>query len=121
VTKQCASFVWKSIDSDRVNFTIYYETLCADCRQFIITQVWFAYQAVADIVNLTFIPYGNAHEVYRPETKLYQFYCQHGADECYGNLIHVCINVCQDNFIVSIFIDMCHRVLSRHSTTYGKN
>lgn len=75
--------------NDLVNFTIYYETLCADCRQFITTQVWFAYQAVADIMNLTFIPYGNAHEVYRPETQLYQFYCQHGADECYGNLIHV--------------------------------
>ncbi|CAF0890478.1 unnamed protein product [Rotaria sordida] len=91
VTKQCTSFVWKNIDNDRVNFTIYYETLCADCRQFIITQVWFAYQAVADIVNLTFIPYGNAHEVYRPETQLYQFYCQHGVDECYGNLIHTCV------------------------------
>ncbi|CAF1050307.1 unnamed protein product [Rotaria sordida] len=91
VTKQCASFVWKATDNDRVNFTIYYEALCADCRQFIITQVWFAYQAVADIVNLTFIPYGNAHEVYRPETKLYQFYCQHGPDECYANLIHTCV------------------------------
>ncbi|CAF2514947.1 unnamed protein product [Rotaria sp. Silwood2] len=91
VTKQCASFVWNTTNNDRVNFTIYYESLCADCRQFIITQVWFAYQAVADIVNLTFIPYGNAHEVYRPETKLYQFYCQHGPDECYGNLIHTCV------------------------------
>ncbi|CAF1247172.1 unnamed protein product [Rotaria sp. Silwood1] len=91
VTKQCASFVWKTMDNDRVNFTIYYEALCADCRQFIITQVWFAYQAVADIVNLTFIPYGNAHEVYRPETQLYQFYCQHGPDECYANLIHTCV------------------------------
>ncbi len=78
-----------AINNDRVNFTIYYETLCADCRQFIITQVWFAYQAVAEIVNLTFIPYGNAQEIYRPETQLYQFYCQHGADECYANLIHV--------------------------------
>ncbi|CAF0970409.1 unnamed protein product [Adineta steineri] len=91
VTEQCTSFVWKTTaDNDRVNFTIYYESLCADCRQFTITQVWFAYQAVIDIVNLTFIPYGNAHEVYRPETQLYQFYCQHGSDECYANLIHTC-------------------------------
>lgn len=82
------SFIWPS--NDRVNFTIYHESLCADCRQFIITQVWFAYQAVADIVNLVFIPYGNAHELYRPETQLYQFYCQHGPDECYGNLIETC-------------------------------
>ncbi|CAF0990188.1 unnamed protein product [Adineta ricciae] len=90
VTKQCTTFVWSNSTNDRVNFTIYYESLCADCRQFTITQVWFAYQAVADIVNLTFVPYGNAHEVYRPETQLYQFYCQHGPDECYANLIHTC-------------------------------
>jgi len=90
VTKQYQSFIWKS---DRVNFTIYYESLCADCRQFIIREVWFAYEAVADIVNLTFIPYGNAHEIYRPETQLYQFYCQHGIDECYANLIHVRFNI----------------------------
>jgi len=92
--------VWKTTDNDRVNFTIYYESLCADCRQFTITQVWFAYQAVIDIVNLTFIPYGNAREVYRPETQLYQFYCQHGSDECYGNLIHVNLTIDQ----LSIFI-----------------
>lgn len=85
-----SSIDWPStVSNDRVNFTIFYESLCADCRQFIITQVWFAYQAVADIVNLTFVPYGNAHELYRPETQLYQFYCQHGPDECYGNLFHV--------------------------------
>ena len=100
--------------NDRVNFTIYYETLCADCRQFITTQVWFAYQTVADIMNLTFIPYGNAHEVYRPETQLYQFYCQHGADECYGNLIHVNIlSIIQfQNCTNLIRLDMCHCCLS---------
>ena len=72
-----------------MNLTIYYESLCADCRQFIITQVWNAFEAVLDIVNITLIPYGNANETYRPETKLYQFYCQHGPDECFANLIHV--------------------------------
>ena len=87
VTDQCSSFVWTS--EARVNFTVYYESLCADCRQFTIHQVWNAFQAVLEIVNLTLVPYGNAREVYRPETQLYQFYCQHGADECYGNLIHV--------------------------------
>ena len=90
VSEQCTSLVWKSrAESDRVNLSIYYETLCPDCRQFIATQVWNAYQSILDIVNITFVPYGNAKELYRPETKLYQYYCQHGAEECYGNLIHV--------------------------------
>lgn len=90
VTEQCAAYVWKkSVRNDRVNLSVYYETLCPDCRQFITTQVWNAYQSILDIVNITFVPYGNARELYRPETKLYQYYCQHGAEECYGNLIHV--------------------------------
>jgi interferon gamma-inducible protein 30 len=90
VTEQCTAYVWKTrAGNDLVNLSIYYETLCPDCRQFISTQVWNAYQTILDIVNITFVPYGNARELYRPETKLYQFYCQHGAEECYGNLIHV--------------------------------
>ncbi|CAF0825939.1 unnamed protein product [Didymodactylos carnosus] len=51
-------------------------------------RVWPAYQALSSIVNITFIPYGNAKELFRPETGLWQFYCQHGSDECLGNIIH---------------------------------
>ncbi|UJR37345.1 hypothetical protein I4U23_030053 [Adineta vaga] len=92
VVDQCTKYVWNIRDvNDRVNLTIYYETLCPDCRQFISTQVWNAYQSILSIVNISFVPYGNAREVYRPETQLYQFYCQHGSDECYGNLIHTCV------------------------------
>ncbi|CAF0776034.1 unnamed protein product [Rotaria sp. Silwood1] len=92
VIEQCNKYVWKVRDAnDLVNLSIYYETLCPDCRQFITTQVWNTYQAILSIVNISFVPYGNAREVYRPETKLYQFYCQHGADECYGNIIHTCV------------------------------
>ncbi|CAF2982296.1 unnamed protein product [Rotaria sp. Silwood2] len=92
VFEQCEVYVWKiRAESDRVNLSIYYETLCPDCRQFITTQVWNTYQSILDIVNITFVPYGNARELYRPETKLYQFYCQHGPEECYGNLIHTCV------------------------------
>lgn len=75
--------------NDKVNFTLYYESLCPDCRQFMTTQLWKAYQTIPDIVNITLVPYGNAHETYQPSTQLYQFVCQHGPDECYGNLIHV--------------------------------
>ena len=98
--------VWiGSIDAvpiERVNFTLYYESLCADCRQFTTTQVWNAFRSVLDIVNLTLVPFGNAREVYRPETQLYQFYCQHGPDECYGNLIHVSHRILFSLFLISV-------------------
>ena len=91
MTKQCENYVWKTVEptTEIVNLSIFYETLCPDCRKFITSQVWNAYQSILDIVNITFVPYGNAKELYRPETKLYQYYCQHGPEECYGNLIHV--------------------------------
>jgi interferon gamma-inducible protein 30 len=105
VIEQCKSHVWKTgAASDRVNLSIYYETLCPDCRQFITTQVWNAYQSILDIVNITFVPYGNARELYRPETKLYQFYCQHGAEECYGNVIHVILEKRNNIKILSLFL-----------------
>ncbi len=90
VTEQCKSYVWNvQAENDKVNFTLYYETLCPDCRQFMTTELYKAYQSVLDIVNMTLVPYGNAHESYQPSTQRYQFTCQHGADECEGNLIHV--------------------------------
>ncbi|CAF1535517.1 unnamed protein product, partial [Didymodactylos carnosus] len=93
VTNQCQSYVWNVRDeNDKVNVTLYYETLCPFCRQFISAQVSPAYQTILDIINITLVPYGNAHETYQPETQLYQYVCQHGADECLGNLIHGFIN-----------------------------
>ena len=95
---QCLKYVWlPSIKikpasfNENVNVTLYYETLCPYCRQFISTQLSLAYKAVGDIMNIVLVPYGNAKELYRPETKLYQYYCQHGSDECYGNLYHSCL------------------------------
>ncbi|CAF1031974.1 unnamed protein product [Adineta steineri] len=92
VIEQCQLYIWKVQDkNDKVNLTLYYETLCPDCRKFMTTELWKAYQTIFDIVNITLVPYGNAHETYQPATQLYQYVCQHGAQECLGNLIHTCV------------------------------
>jgi interferon gamma-inducible protein 30 len=54
-------------------------------------QLWNAFNQISSIMNLNVIPYGNAKETFRNETKLWQFTCQHGQDECYGNLLHSCL------------------------------
>ena len=72
-----------------MNFSLYYETLCPYCRQFFTEQLAKAYQTIPDIINITIVPYGNAHETYDSSSQMYQFTCQHGSDECVGNLIHV--------------------------------
>ena len=71
-----------------VRFTLYMESLSRDCRYFIITELYPTFQSVGEIMNLTIVPYGNAQE-----TKVgteWQFTCQHGEEECYGNLIETC-------------------------------
>ena len=53
------------------------------------TQLHKAYGAILDIMNISLVPYGNARESYDPSSQMYQFTCQHGSQECLGNLIHV--------------------------------
>ena len=43
-----------------------------------------------NLAEIEFIPYGNAKEVYNTSTNKYDFSCQHGENECYGNLIETC-------------------------------
>lgn len=90
VTEQCQTYIWKvQGTNDKVNFSLYYETLCPYCQQFITEQLTRAYSTIPDIINITIVPYGNAHETYDSSSQMYQFTCQHGPDECVGNLIHV--------------------------------
>lgn len=53
------------------------------------TQVWKTFESILNITNMTIVPYGNAHETYDTKSGLYQFVCQHGPQECLGNIIHV--------------------------------
>ena len=39
--------------------------------------------------NVTFVPYGFA-ETTEVDGGGYEFSCQHGADECYGNIVQAC-------------------------------
>ena len=71
---------------------IYIESLCPDCYFFITKSFKSFYENVKNpnLAEIEFIPYGNAQEVYNSQTKLWEFTCQHGEPECYGNLIETC-------------------------------
>ena len=72
--------------------TIYVESLCPFCLQ-LITTVYKEFRDTVTKPNLAeveFITFGNAKEVYNTETKKYEFTCQHGENECYGNLVETC-------------------------------
>jgi len=73
------------------NIEVFVESLCPDCQDFI-------GGSFANLVKnpdylkmakITFYPYGNAKERENGAGK-YEFTCQHGPNECYGNTVEVC-------------------------------
>ncbi|ESO85964.1 hypothetical protein LOTGIDRAFT_235566 [Lottia gigantea] len=90
VTQQCSETSWLLKEkTGPVNFTLYYESLCPDCQQFIRFMLYPTYQKISSIMNLTLVPYGNARES-RESSGRYKYDCQHGPQECVGNLIDTC-------------------------------
>jgi len=77
-------------DAAPVNVTLYFESLCPGCRNFIATQMFPTYLKLAQsgILNIELVPYGNAHE--RKYHGKWVYICQHGAAECLGNMIETC-------------------------------
>ena len=90
-------------NNNKVQVELYYESQCPDCRNIIFGSFYEAYQAdnILDMVDITFIPYGNAKEVSsqpNPESGFYEFQCQHGESECVYNIIETCaINKIKDD------------------------
>ena len=72
--------------------TVYFESLCPYSIEFITTSIKEFYSKVTkpNVAYIELIPYGNAEEAYDPNTKKYTFKCQHGDNECYGNLVSTC-------------------------------
>jgi interferon gamma-inducible protein 30 len=73
-----------------VNVTLYFESLCPDCKDLFVYQLFPAYTKLAStrILNLQLVPYGNA-KVFRYGDR-FVYACQHGANECLGNKIESC-------------------------------
>merc|ERR1712107_145182 len=73
-----------------VDITIYYEVLCPDSIYYQVTQVKPAWEKFGDQIRFEFKPFGIANFTMGPEGS-WVFACQHGPDECYGNMMHACI------------------------------
>jgi interferon, gamma-inducible protein 30 len=69
----------------KVSVGLYVESLCPYCRRFITDTFAKTLDAagVKDVIDVAFVPWGNAKLVDGNVT------CQHGADECVGNIIQV--------------------------------
>ncbi|KAL6142316.1 hypothetical protein ACLB2K_060599 [Fragaria x ananassa] len=78
------------LESNKVNLSLYYESLCPACRSFLVDELAAALfdpdKDLISITNLRLVPYGNAHVQAPNQTVV----CQHGPDECYFNSIEAC-------------------------------
>ncbi|XP_070563047.1 gamma-interferon-inducible lysosomal thiol reductase-like [Ptychodera flava] len=72
-----------------VQVTLYFESLCPGCRSFIKSQLYPTWQTIPSIINVTLVPYGNAHE--QKVGDHWEYQCQHGENECIGNFIETCL------------------------------
>ncbi|XP_078411981.1 gamma-interferon-inducible lysosomal thiol reductase-like isoform X1 [Cetorhinus maximus] len=72
-----------------VQISLFYETSCPDCRDFVVNQLCPTWFRLKEVVNITLIPFGNAEEI--REGQNWQFRCQHGETECQGNIIQTCM------------------------------
>lgn len=96
-----------SVLSAKVNVDIYFETRCPGCLMFLnqTLEPLYRTKGMSDLLNITLYTYGNTmtlptanisegYKFFHPETTGtgydYVNVCQHGSDECLGDLVQVC-------------------------------
>ncbi|XP_076817105.1 gamma-interferon-inducible lysosomal thiol reductase-like [Clavelina lepadiformis] len=105
VLEPCSDLLWKSLlDAKPVSISLYYESLCPYCRQFITDQLYPTWKSLqksgAMVVDM--VAYGNAHET-QVSSGYWNYTCQHGPEECTGNFIENCIQKYTDNVFDAYF------------------
>lgn len=58
--EQCGKFNTTKASANPVNVSLYYESLCPGCRQFLVTQLVPTFILLQGIMNIELVPYGNA-------------------------------------------------------------
>merc|ERR1711994_364010 len=69
--------------------TVYYEALCGDSINFVTTQLTPAWEMFGEDLVINFKPFGKANWTENGDS--WDFVCQHGPDECFGNKAQACI------------------------------
>ncbi|XP_051894037.1 gamma-interferon-inducible lysosomal thiol reductase-like [Pristis pectinata] len=72
-----------------VHISLFYESLCPDCRAFMVNELCPTWARMKEVLNITLISFGNAEVIQDAQER--QFRCQHGEAECRGNRIQNCV------------------------------
>ncbi|XP_077374136.1 gamma-interferon-inducible lysosomal thiol reductase-like isoform X2 [Festucalex cinctus] len=103
VLKQClhANLTKSRQTAEPVQLDVYYESLCPDCILYLTQVLYPTWVLLQDILSVHLVPFGNAQEA--PSGSKYVFKCQHGEQECLGNMIQACLLNMSDNAFLIIF------------------
>lgn len=84
----CRAHVWsRPTNANPVEIHGYVESLCPYCRDWVVKQVYPNFPKLASIMKLKLFYYGNAAE--KKVGNKWKFECQHGPEECRGNMLFV--------------------------------
>ncbi|RNA26222.1 Gamma-interferon-inducible lysosomal thiol reductase [Brachionus plicatilis] len=76
---------------DKILFIdVFYETRCPDSADFL-RQIGNLKSKIFKNVYITLVSFGKASYTWDDDSKKWNFHCQHGPQECYGNTIHNCL------------------------------
>lgn len=78
-----------SRNSEKIHVDVYYEARCPDSRAFLIKQLGSKWSTLSTYMDVRLVPFGKATFEPKPEGG-WSFDCQHGPDECSGNILHAC-------------------------------
>ncbi|XP_068625989.1 gamma-interferon-inducible lysosomal thiol reductase-like [Battus philenor] len=85
----CGVWAKSKRDDNKVKIAVYYEALCPDSKRFVTSQLAPVWRDFRGAVKVKLVPYGKAtHDKINGK---WEFTCQHGPDECYGNKLQACI------------------------------
>ncbi|XP_074599995.1 gamma-interferon-inducible lysosomal thiol reductase-like [Brevipalpus obovatus] len=93
------SMVYLSVTNaqqSKLKLGVFYETLCPDSKNFIVKQLWPAYNSFGSHFDIDLVPFGNAN--YTSSNGKLNFTCEHGPPECAANMMQACAKDVMPNF-----------------------
>ncbi len=94
------------ISTEVVKIDVFFESLCPDCQD-LIKRSFKQFLDFPDhdkLATINFVPFGNAHDHLDEAKQEWVTKCQHGVQECVGNLVEVCAKKKLDQESFYIFL-----------------